>query len=164
MEEKIKRKKKIAIFSVIVLILFILFVYWLMYWKIGFTAAEQYYENKSGQIVTLSIIKDDYFPSLIDYDKLSRVYKRSISEDELNEANTDAKRLALYRKVQSLTKKPEQHSYLSNASFREGEYYEVLEVDGVRYRVDHVLSIEVNCFTFKPYIKKWSIDILELDS
>ena len=57
MEEKIKRKKKIAIFSVIVLILFILFVYWLMYWKIGFTAAEQYYENKSGQIVTLSIIQ-----------------------------------------------------------------------------------------------------------
>ena len=141
-----------------------MFVYWLMYWKIGFTAAEQYYENKSGQIVTLSIIKDDYFPSLIDYDKLSRVYKRSISGDELNEANTDAKRLALYRKVQSLTKKPEQHSYLSNASFREGEYYEVLEVDGVRYRVDHVLSIEVNYLTLKPYIKKWSIDILELDS
>ena len=164
MEEKIKRKKKIAIFSVIVLILFILFVYWLMYWKIGFTAAEQYYKKKSGQIVTLSIIKDDYFPSLVDYDKLSRVYKRSISEDELNEANTDAKRLALYRKVQSLTKKPEQHSYLSNASFREGEYYEVLEVDGVRYRVDHVLSIEVNYLTLKPYIKKWSIDILELDS
>ena len=164
MEEKIKRKKKIAIFSVIVLILFIMFVYWLMYWKIGFTAAEQYYENKSGQIVTLSIIKDDYFPSLVDYDKLSRVYKRSISEDELNEANTDAKRLALYRKVQSLTKKLEKHSYLSNASFIEGEYYEVLEVDGVRYRVDHVLSIEVNYFTFKPYIKKWSIDILELDS
>ena len=77
---------------------------------------------------------------------------------------SDAKRLALYRKVQSLTKKPEKHSYLSNASFREGEYYEVLEVDGVRYRVDHVLSIEVNYFTFKPYIKKWSIDILELDS
>ena len=94
MEEKIK--KKIAIFSVIVLTLFILFVYWLMYWKIGFTAAEQYYKKKSGQIVTLSIIKDDYFPSLVDYDKLSRVYKRSISEDELNEANTDAKRLALY--------------------------------------------------------------------
>ena len=164
MEEKIKRKKKIAIFSVIVLILFLMFVYWLMYWKIGFTAAEQYYKKKSGQIVTLSIIKDDYFPSLIDYDKLSRVYKRSISEDELNEANTDAKRLALYRKVQSLTKKPEQHSYLSNASFREGEYYEVLEVDGVRYRVDHVLSIEVNYLTLKPYIKKWSIDILELDS
>ena len=43
MEEKIKRKKKIAIFSVIVLILFLMFVYWLMYWKIGFTAAEQYY-------------------------------------------------------------------------------------------------------------------------
>ena len=104
MEEKIKRKKKIAIFSVIVLILFIMFVYWLMYWKIGFTAAEQYYENKSGQIVTLSIIQDDYFPSLVDYDKLSRVYKRSISEEELNEANTDAKRLALYRKVQSLKK------------------------------------------------------------
>ena len=164
MEEKIKGNKKIAIFSVIVLILFILFVYWLMYWKIGDTAAEQYYKKKSGQIVTLSIIKDDYFPSLIDYDKLSRVYKRSISEDELNEANTDAKRLALYRKVQSLTKKPEQHSYLSNASFREGEYYEVLEVDGIRYRVDHVLSIEVNYLTLKPYIKKWSIDILELDS
>ena len=164
MEEKIKRKKKIAIFSVIVLILFILFVYWLMYWKIGFTAAEQYYENKSGQIVTLSIIQDDYFTSLVDYDKLSRVYKRSISEEELNEANTDAKRLALYRKVQSLTKKPEQHSYLSNASFREGNYYEVLEVDGVRYRANHVLSIEVNYLTLKPYIKKWSIDILELDS
>ena len=164
MEEKIKRKKRIAIFSVIVLILFLMFVYWLMYWKIGFTAAEQYYENKSGQIVTLSIIQDDYFPSLVDYDKLSRVYKRSISEEELNEANTDAKRLALYRKVQSLTKKPQQHSYLSNASFREGEYYEVLEVDGVRYRVDHVLSIEVNYLTLKPYIKKWSIDILELDS
>ena len=102
--------------------------------------------------------------SLVDYDKLSRVYKRSISEEELNEANTDAKRLALYRKVQSLTKKPEKHSYLSNASFREGNYYEVLEVDGVRYRANHVLSIEVNYFTFKPYIKKWSIDILELDS
>ena len=164
MEEKIKRKKKIAIFSVIVLILFILFVYWLMYWKIGFTAAEQYYKKKSGQIVTLSIIKDDYFPSLVDYDKLSRVYKRSISEDELNEANTDAKRLALYRKVQRLTKNPKQYSYMSNASFRLGNYYEVLEVDGVRERANHVLSIDVNHLTFKPYIKKWSIDILELDS
>ncbi|MEE0057282.1 MAG: hypothetical protein U0J42_03050 [[Bacteroides] pectinophilus] len=158
------KKQRILKVFIIIIVLLLMFVYWLMYWKIGFTAAEQYYENKSGQIVTLSIIKDDYFPSLIDYDKLSRVYKRSISEDELNEANTDAKRLALYRKVQSLTKKPEQHSYLSNASFREGEYYEVLEVDGVRYRVDHVLSIEVNYLTLKPYIKKWSIDILELDS
>ena len=162
MEEKIK--KKIAIFSVIVLTLFILFVYWLMYWKIGDTAAEQYYKKKSGQIVTLSIIKDDYFPSLIDYDKLSRVYKRSISEDELIEANTDAKRLALYRKVQSLTKNPEKYSYWSNESFRQGDYHETLEVDGVKYDVKHVLSIEVNYFTFKPYIKKWSIDILELDS
>ncbi len=45
-----------------------------------------------------------------------------------------------------------------------GNYYEVLEVDGVRYRANHVLSIEVNHLTFKPYIKKWSIDILELDS
>ena len=101
---------------------------------------------------------------MVDYDKLSRVYKRSISEEEFNDANTDAKRLALYRKVQRLTKNPKQHSYMSNASFGIGEYYEVLEVDGVRYRVDHVLSIEVNYFTFKPYIKKWSIDILELDS
>ena len=158
------KKQRILRVFIIISVLLLMFVYWLMYWKIGFTAAEQYYKKKSGQIVTLSIIKDDYFPSLVDYDKLSRVYKRSISEDELNEANTDAKRLALYRKVQSLTKKPEQHSYLSNASFREGEYYEVLEVDGVRYRVDHVLSIEVNYLTFKPYIKKWSIDILELDS
>ena len=158
------KKQRILKVLIIIIVLLLMFVYWLMYWKIGFTAAEQYYKKKSGQIVTLSIIKDDYFPSLVDYDKLSRVYKRSISEDELNEANTDAKRLELYRKVQSLTKKPEKHSYLSNASFREGEYYEVLEVDGVRYRVDHVLSVEVNYFTFKPYIKKWSIDILELDS
>ena len=158
------KKQRILKVLIIIIVLLLMFVYWLMYWKIGFTAAEQYYENKSGQIVTLSIIQDDYFPSLVDYDKLSRVYKRSISEEELNEANTDAKRLALYRKVQSLTKKPEKHSYLSNASFREGNYYEVLEVDGVRYRANHVLSIEVNYFTFKPYIKKWSIDILELDS
>ncbi|UWN96016.1 hypothetical protein NQ488_01515 [[Bacteroides] pectinophilus] len=158
------KKQRILKVFIIIIVLLLMFVYWLMYWKIGFTAAEQYYENKSGQIVTLSIIQDDYFPSLVDYDKLSRVYKRSISEEELNEANTDAKRLALYRKVQSLTKKPEKHSYLSNASFREGNYYEVLEVDGVRYRANHVLSIEVNYFTFKPYIKKWSIDILELDS
>ena len=162
MEEKIK--KKIAIFSVIVLTLFILFVYWLMYWKIGDTAAEQYYKKKSGQIVTLSIIKDDYFPSLIDYDKLSRVYKRSISEDELIEANTDAKRLALYRKVQSLTKNPEKYSYWSNESFRQGDYHETLEVDGVKYDVKHVLSIEENYLTLKPYIKKWSIYIRMLDS
>ena len=162
MEEKIK--KKIAIFSVIVLTLFILFVYWLMYWKIGDTAAEQYYKKKSGQIVTLSIIKDDYFPSLIDYDKLSRVYKRSISEDELIEANTDAKRLALYRKVQSLTKNPEKYSYWSNESFRQGDYHETLDVDGVKDDVKHVLSIEVNYLTLKPYIKKWSIYIRMLDS
>ena len=97
MEEKIKGNKKIAIFSVIVLILFILFVYWLMYWKIGFTAAEQYFDNKLEQIVALSITQDDYFPSLVDYDKLSRLYKRSISEEEFNDANTDSKRLALYR-------------------------------------------------------------------
>ena len=158
------KKQRILKVFIIIIVLLLMFVYWLIYWKIGFTAAEQYYENKSGQIVTLSIIQDDYFPSLVDYDKLSRVYKRSISEEELNEANTDAQRLALYRKVQSLTKKPEKHSYLSNASFREGNYYEVLEVDGVRYRANHVLSIEVNYFTFKPYIKKWSIDILELAS
>ena len=164
MEEKIKRKKKIAIFSVIVLILFLMFVYWLMYWKIGDTAAEQYYKKKSGQIVTLSIIKDDYFPSLVDYNKLSRVYKRSISKDELNEADTDAKRLALYRKVQSLTKNPEKYSYWSNESFRQGDYHETLEVDGVKYDVKHVLSIEASHLTFKPYIKKWSIYIRMLDS
>ena len=164
MEEKIKGNKKIAIFSVIVLILFILFVYWLMYWKIGFTAAEQYFDNKLEQIVALSITQDDYFPSLVDYDKLSRVYKRSISEEEFNDANTDAKRLALYRKVQRLTKNPKQHSYMSNASFRKGNYHETLEVDGVKYDVKHVLSIEVNYLTFKPYIKKWSIYIRMLDS
>ena len=158
------KKQRILKVLIIIIVLLLMFVYWLMYWKIGDTAAEQYYKKKSGQIVTLSIIKDDYFPSLIDYDKMSRVYKRSISEYELNEANTDAKRLALYRKVQSLTKKPEKHSYLSNASFREGNYYEVLEVDGVRYRANHVLSIEVNHLTFKPYIKKWSIEIRMLDA
>ena len=125
---------------------------------------DKYFEKKLEQIVALSITHDDYFPSVVDYDKLSRVYKRSISEEEFNDANTDAKRLALYRKVQRLTKNPKQHSYMSNASFGIGEYYEVLEVDGVRYRVDHVLSIEASHLTFKPYIKKWSIDILELDS
>ena len=158
------KKQRILKVLIIIIVLLLMFVYWLMYWKIGFTAAEQYYKKKSGQIVTLSIIKDDYFPSLVDYDKLSRVYKRSISEDELNEANTDAKRLALYRKVQSLTKKPEKHSYLSNASFRQGNYHETLEVDGVKYDVKHVLSIEVNHLTFKPYIKKWSIEIRMLDA
>ena len=158
------KKQRILKVLIIITVLLLMFVYWLMYWKIGDTAAEQYYKKKSGQIVTLSIIKDDYFPSLIDYDKMSRVYKRSISEDELNEANTDAKRLALYRKVQSLTKKPEKHSYLSNASFRKGNYHETLEVDGVKYDVKHVLSIEVNYLTFKPYIKKWSIYIRMLDS
>ena len=158
------KKQRILKVFIIIIVLLLMFVYWLMYWKIGFTAAEQYYKKKSGQIVTLSIIKDDYFPSLVDYDKLSRVYKRSISEDELNEANTDAKRLALYRKVQSLTKKPEKHSYLSNASFRKGNYHETLDVDGVKYDVKHVLSIEVNHLTFKPYIKKWSIEIRMLDA
>ena len=158
------KKQRILKVLIIIIVLLLMFVYWLMYWKIGDTAAEQYYKKKSGQIVTLSIIKDDYFPSLIDYDKMSRVYKRSISEEEFNDANTDAKLLVLYRKVQGLTKNPKQYSYMSNSSFGIGEYYEVLEVDGVRYRVDHVLSIEVNYFTFKPYIKKWSIDILELDS
>lgn len=158
------KKQRILKVFIIIIVLLLMFVYWLMYWKIGFTAAEQYYENKSGQIVTLSIIQDDYFPSLVDYDKLSRVYKRSISEEELNEANTDAKRLALYRKVQSLTKNPEKYSYWSNESFRQGDYHETLEVDGVKYDVKHVLSIEVNYLTFKPYIKKWSIYIRMLDS
>ena len=125
---------------------------------------DKYFEKKLEQIVALSITHDDYFPSVVDYDKLSRVYKRSISEEEFNDANTDAKRLALYRKVQSLTKKPEKHSYLSNASFRKGNYHETLEVDGVKYDVKHVLSIEVNYLTFKPYIKKWSIYIRMLDS
>ena len=158
------KKQRILKVFIIIIVLLLMFVYWLMYWKIGDTAAEQYYKKKSGQIVTLSIIKDDYFPSLIDYDKMSRVYKRSISEDELNEANTDAKRLALYRKVQSLTKNPEKYSYWSNESFRQGDYHETLEVDGVKYDVKHVLSIEVNYLTFKPYIKKWSIYIRMLDS
>ena len=125
---------------------------------------DKYFEKKLEQIVALSITHDDYFPSVVDYDKLSRVYKRSISEEEFNDANTDAKRLALYRKVQSLTKKPEKHSYLSNASFRQGNYHETLEVDGVKYDVKHVLSIEVNHLTFKPYIKKWSIEIRMLDA
>ena len=125
---------------------------------------DKYFEKKLEQIVALSITHDDYFPSVVDYDKLSRVYKRSISEEEFNDANTDAKRLALYRKVQRLTKNPKQHSYLSNASFRKGNYHETLEVDGVKYDVKHVLSIEVNHLTFKPYIKKWSIYIRMLDS
>ena len=125
---------------------------------------DKYFEKKLEQIVALSITHDDYFPSVVDYDKLARVYKRSISEEEFNDANTDAKRLALYRKVQRLTKNPKQHSYMSNASFRKGNYHETLEVDGVKYDVKHVLSIEVNYLTFKPYIKKWSIYIRMLDS
>ena len=125
---------------------------------------DKYFEKKLEQIVALSITHDDYFPSVVDYDKLSRVYKRSISEEEFNDANTDAKRLALYRKVQRLTKNPKQHSYMSNASFRKGNYHETLEVDGVKYDVKHVLRIEVNHLTFKPYIKKWSIYIRMLDS
>ncbi len=125
---------------------------------------DKYFEKKLEQIVALSITHDDYFPSVVDYDKLSRVYKRSISEEEFNDANTDAKRLALYRKVQSLTKNPEKYSYWSNESFRQGDYHETLEVDGVKYDVKHVLSIEVNYLTFKPYIKKWSIYIRMLDS
>ena len=125
---------------------------------------DKYFEKKLEQIVALSITHDDYFPSVVDYDKLSRVYKRSISEEEFNDANTDAKRLAPYRKVQRLTKNPKQHSYMSNASFRKGNYHETLDVDGVKYDVKHVLSIEVNHLTFKPYIKKWSIEIRMLDA
>ena len=125
---------------------------------------DKYFEKKLEQIVALSITHDDYFPSVVDYDKLSRVYKRSISEEEFNDANTDGKWLALYRKVQRLTKNPKQHSYMSNASFRKGNYHETLEVDGVKYDVKHVLSIEVNHLTFKPYIKKWSIEIRMLDA
>ena len=159
-----KRSIQHIIIAVLILI-FMLGVYYL--YLIGVVepnVMDNYFEKKLGQIVTLSVTHDDYFPSVVDYDKLARVYKRSISKEELNDANTDAKRLVLYRKVQGLTKNPKQYSYMSNSSFGIGEYYEVLEVDGVRYRVDHVLSIEVNYFTFKPYIKKWSIDILELDS
>ena len=159
-----KRSIQHIIIAVLILI-FMLGVYYL--YLIGVVepnVMDNYFEKKLGQIVTLSITQDDYFPSVVDYDKLSRVYKRSISEEEFNDANTDAKRLVLYRKVQGLTKNPKQYSYMSNSSFGIGEYYEVLEVDGVRYRVDHVLSIEASHLTFKPYIKKWSIDILELDS
>ena len=159
-----KRSIQHIIIAVLILI-FMLGVYYL--YLIGVVepnVMDNYFEKKLGQIVTLSVTHDDYFPSVVDYAKLARVYKRSISKEELNDANTDAKRLVLYRKVQGLTKNPKQYSYMSNSSFGIGEYYEVLEVDGVRYRVDHVLSIEVNYFTFKPYIKKWSIDILELDS
>ena len=159
-----KRSIQHIIIAVLILI-FMLGVYYL--YLIGVVepnVMDNYFEKKLGQIVTLSVTHDDYFPSVVDYDKLARVYKQSISEEEFNDANTDAKRLALYRKVQRLTKNPKQYSYMSNASFRLGNYYEVLEVDGVRYRANHVLSIEVNHLTFKPYIKKWSIDILELDS
>ena len=159
-----KRSIQHIIIAVLILI-FMLGVYYL--YLIGVVepnVMDNYFEKKLGQIVTLSVTHDDYFPSVVDYDKLARVYKRSISEEEFNDANTDAKRLVLYRKVQGLTKNPKQYSYMSNSSFGIGEYYEVLEVDGVRYRVDHVLSIEASHLTFKPYIKKWSIDILELDS
>ena len=159
-----KRSIQHIIIAVLILI-FMLGVYHIYFvCVVEANVMDNYFEKKLGQIVTLSVTHDDYFPSVVDYDKLARVYKRSISKEELNEANTDAKRLALYRKVQGLTKKPKQYSYMSNASFGIGEYYEVLEVDGVRYRVDHVLSIEASRLTFKPYIKKWSIDILELDS
>ena len=159
-----KRSIQHIIIAVLILI-FMLGVYYL--YLIGVVepnVMDNYFEKKLEQIVALSITHDDYFPSVVDYDKLSRVYKRSISEEEFNDANTDSKRLALYRKVQSLTKKPEKHSYLSNASFRKGNYHETLEVDGVKYDVKHVLSIEVNHLTFKPYIKKWSIYIRMLDS
>ena len=159
-----KRSIQHIIIAVLILI-FMLGVYYL--YLIGVVepnVMDNYFEKKLGQIVTLSVTHDDYFPSVVDYDKLARVYKRSISKEELNDANTDAKLLVLYRKVQGLTKNPKQYSYMSNSSFGIGEYYEVLEVDGVRYRVDHVLSIEASHLTFKPYIKKWSIDILELDS
>ena len=159
-----KRSIQHIIIAVLILI-FMLGVYYL--YLIGVVepnVMDNYFEKKLGQIVTLSVTHDDYFPSVVDYDKLARVYKRSISEEEFNDANTDAKRLVLYRKVQGLTKNPKQYSYMSNASFRLGNYYEVLEVDGVRYRANHVLSIEASHLTFKPYIKKWSIDILELDS
>ena len=159
-----KRSTQHIIIAVLILI-FMLGVYHIYFvCVVEANVMDNYFEKKLGQIVTLSVTHDDYFPSVVDYDKLARVYKRSISKEELNEANTDAKRLALYRKVQGLTKKPKQYSYMSNSSFGIGEYYEVLEVDGVRYRVDHVLSIEASHLTFKPYIKKWSIDILELDS
>ena len=159
-----KRSIQHIIIAVLILI-FMLGVYHIYFvCVVEANVMDNYFEKKLGQIVTLSITQDDYFPSVVDYDKLARVYKRSISEEEFNDANTDSKRLALYRKVQSLTKKPEKHSYLSNASFRKGNYHETLEVDGVKYDVKHVLSIEVNYLTFKPYIKKWSIYIRMLDS
>ena len=159
-----KRSIQHIIIAVLILI-FMLGVYHIYFvCVVEANVMDNYFEKKLGQIVTLSVTHDDYFPSVVDYDKLSRVYKRSISEEEFNDANTDAKRLVLYRKVQGLTKNPKQYSYMSNSSFGIGEYYEVLEVDGVRYRVDHVLSIEASHLTFKPYIKKWSIEIRMLYS
>ena len=160
--------KKRSIQHIIIAVLILIFMFGVYDLYLGGVVEpnvmDKYFEKKLEQIVALSITHDDYFPSVVDYDKLSRVYKRSISEEEFNDANTDAKRLALYRKVQRLTKNPKQHSYMSNASFRKGNYHETLEVDGVKYDVKHVLSIEVNYLTFKPYIKKWSIYIRMLDS
>ena len=160
--------KKISIQHIIIAVLILIFMLGVYDLYLGGVVEpnvmDKYFEKKLEQIVALSITHDDYFPSVVDYDKLSRVYKRSISEEEFNDANTDAKRLALYRKVQRLTKNPKQHSYMSNASFRKGNYHETLDVDGVKYDVKHVLSIEVNHLTFKPYIKKWSIYIRMLDS
>ena len=159
-----KRSIQHIIIAVLILI-FMLGVYHIYFvCVVEANVMDNYFEKKLGQIVTLSVTHDDYFPSVVDYDKLARVYKRSISEEEFNDANTDAKLLALYRKVQRLTKNPKQHSYMSNASFRKGNYHETLEVDGVKYDVKHVLSIEVNHLTFKPYIKKWSIEIRMLDA
>ena len=160
--------KKRSIQHIIIAVLILIFMLGAYYlYLIGVVepnVMDNYFEKKLGQIVTLSVTHDDYFPSVVDYDKLARVYKRSISEEEFNDTNTDAKRLALYRKVQRLTKNPKQHSYMSNASFGIGEYYETLEVDGVKYDVNHILSIEVNHITFRPYIKKWSIEIRMLDA
>ena len=76
-----KRSIQHIIIAVLILI-FMLGVYHIYFvCVVEANVMDNYFEKKLGQIVTLSITQDDYFPSVVDYDKLHKevehIYKNA---------------------------------------------------------------------------------------
>ena len=70
--------KKRSIQHIIIAVLILMFMLGVYYlYLIGVVepnVMDNYFEKKLGQIVTLSVTHDDYFPIVVDYHILERVY------------------------------------------------------------------------------------------
>ncbi len=155
-----KKGKHTKAYSIVLGMLVTAIIYWILWGTVGAPRESQYMQkiiNNAMPFFFINSSTDKYYSEIIPYDDLSYRYRSVISKEDYESADTDGEIYELYRNILKTGKKITPGNHPSTKGFRQGTAYEMLVVEGTKYRICHDIVIALNPFTFRPYIYKWEI-------